>query len=58
VEARESVAQGYDPEEKRGADRKKLKTTSDHTLTNVAIAWYELKKDPVTTAYAETSGAH
>ena len=53
VEARELVAQGIDPKEKRDADRKTLRATTEHTFKNVATAWFELKKDSVTTAYAE-----
>lgn len=30
-----------------------LKATTEHTFKNVATAWFDLKKDSVTTAYAE-----
>lgn len=30
-----------------------LKATAEHTFKNVASAWFDLKKDSVTTAYAE-----
>lgn len=53
VEAREQVAQGLDPKAKRDADRQTLRATTEHTFKNVATAWFELKKDSVTTAYAE-----
>ena len=53
VEARQLVAQGFDPKEKRDADRQTLRATTEHTFKNVAAAWFELKKDSVTTAYAE-----
>ncbi|WP_040259334.1 integrase domain-containing protein [Pseudomonas massiliensis] len=53
VAARELVAQGLDPKEARDADRQALKATVEHTFKNVAIAWFELKKDAVTPAYAE-----
>lgn len=53
VEARELVAQGFDPKEKRDADRQALRATTEHTFKNIATAWFELKKDSVTTAYAE-----
>ncbi len=53
VEAREQVAQGLDPKSKRDADRQTLRATTEHTFKNVATAWFELKKDSVTTAYAE-----
>lgn len=53
VEARELVAQGLDPKAKRDEDRQTLRATTEHTFKNVATAWFELKKDSVTTAYAE-----
>ncbi len=53
VESRELVAQGLDPKEKRDADRQTLRATTEHTFRNVASAWFDLKKDSVTTAYAE-----
>ncbi|MFJ2459499.1 integrase domain-containing protein [Pseudomonas neuropathica] len=53
VEARELVAQGVDPKEQRDADRQAKKAATEHTFRNVATAWFELKKDSVTTAYAE-----
>jgi integrase len=53
VEARELVAQGQDPKEQRDADRQAKKAATEHTFQNVATAWFELKKDSVTTAYAE-----
>lgn len=53
VAARELVAQGLDPKEKRDSDRQTLKATTEHTFKNVANAWFDLKKDSVTSAYAE-----
>jgi integrase len=53
VEARELVAQGLDPKEQRDADRQAKRAATEHTFQNVATAWFELKKDSVTTAYAE-----
>lgn len=53
VEARELVSQGLDPKEQRDADRQAKKAATEHTFQNVATAWFELKKDSVTTAYAE-----
>jgi integrase len=53
VEARELVAQGLDPKEQRDADRQAKRAATEHTFRNVATAWFELKKDSVTTAYAE-----
>ena len=53
VEARELVAQGLDPKEKRDAERHAKKAATEHTFANISTAWFELKKDSVTPAYAE-----
>lgn len=53
IDARALVAEGIDPKEKRDADRQAVKATTEHTFKNVATAWFDLKKDSVTTAYAE-----
>jgi integrase len=53
VESRELVVQGLEPKEKRDANRQTLRVTTEHTFRNVASAWLDLKKDSVTTAYAE-----
>lgn len=53
VEARELVAQGLDPKEKRDAERHAKKAATEHTFANMSTAWFELKKDSVTPAYAE-----
>ncbi len=53
VEARELLAHGIDPKEKRDAVQQAKKAATEHTFQNVATAWYELKKDAVTQAYAE-----
>lgn len=53
VEAREHVAQGLDPKEVRDTDRLAKKAATEHTLRNVAAAWFEAKQDSVTPAYAE-----
>lgn len=53
VEARELVAQGLDPKEKRDAERHAKKAATEHTFENISTAWFELKKDSVTPAYAE-----
>jgi hypothetical protein len=37
----------------RDADRLAKKAATEHTFKNVATAWFELKKDSVTSAYAE-----
>ncbi|WKL68426.1 integrase domain-containing protein [Pseudomonas qingdaonensis] len=53
MEARELVAQGLDPKEKRDAERHAKKAATEHTFENISAAWFELKKDSVTPAYAE-----
>lgn len=53
VEARELVALGLDPKEKRDAERNAKKAATEHTFENLSSAWFELKKDSVTQAYAE-----
>lgn len=53
LEARELVAQGLDPKEKRDAERRAKKAATEHTFENISAAWFELKKDSVTPAYAE-----
>jgi integrase len=53
TDARALVAEGIDPKEKRDSDRQIVKATTEYTFKNVATAWFDLKKDSVTTAYAE-----
>lgn len=53
IEARELLAQGIDPKVQRKADNEAKRAQNEHTLENVATAWFELKKHSVTTAYAE-----
>lgn len=53
VEARELVALGLDPKGKRDAERNAKKAATEHTFENISSAWFELKKDSVTQAYAE-----
>ncbi|MES2818666.1 MAG: integrase domain-containing protein [Pseudomonadota bacterium] len=53
VEARELLAQGIDPKEHRQALIHAKRVETEHTLENVASAWFELKKDSVTPDYAE-----
>ena len=53
VEARELLATGIDPKEQRDSQKQAKKAETEHTFQNVATAWYELKKDSVTPAYAE-----
>jgi len=53
VDARQLIAQGLDPKEQRDNARQKLRAASEHTLRKVAEAWFDLKKEGVTQAYAE-----
>lgn len=53
IDARQLIAQGIDPKENRDDARQQQKAASEHTLRKVAEAWFELKKEGVTPAYAE-----
>lgn len=53
VEARELLAQGTDPKAQRNELLEAKRAETEHTFENVAAAWFELKKDSVTPAYAE-----
>ncbi len=53
IEARALLATGVDPKEQRDTLKQAKKAETEHTFQNVATAWYELKKDSVTPAYAE-----
>lgn len=53
VEARELLAQGIDPKAQRNELDEAKRAETEHTFENVATAWFELKKDSVTPAYAE-----
>jgi integrase len=53
IKARELLATGIDPKEQRDSLKQAKKAETEHTFQNVATAWYELKKDSVTPAYAE-----
>ena len=53
VEARELLAQGIDPKVQRNIQIEAKRTETEHTFENIATAWFELKKDSVTPAYAE-----
>jgi len=53
VEARELLAQGIDPKVQRNAQDEAKRAETEHTFENVTTAWFELKKDSVTPAYAE-----
>lgn len=51
--ARELLAQGIDPKAQRNELLETKRAETEHTFENVATAWFELKKDSVTPAYAE-----
>lgn len=53
VEARELVASGLDPKERRDTQLQIKRAATEHTFKSMATAWFELKKDSVTPAYAE-----
>lgn len=53
VEARELLVQGIDPKVQRNTLNEAKRAETEHTFENVATAWFELKKDSVTPAYAE-----
>ena len=53
VEARELLAIGIDPKDHRDTQIQIKRAATEHTFKNVATAWFELKKDSVTPAYAE-----
>ena len=53
AEARELLALGIDPKAQRDEVRQAKLAETEHTFEKVAIAWFELKKDSVTPAYAE-----
>ena len=53
IDARQLIAQGIDPKEHRDNARQQQKAASEHTLRKVSEAWFELKQEGVTSAYAE-----
>ena len=53
IDARQLIALGTDPKEHRDGTRQQQRAASEHTLRKVAEAWFELKKEGVTPAYAE-----
>jgi len=53
VEAKEVLAQGIDPKAQRNDLAQAKLAETEHTFEKVATAWFELKKDSVTPAYAE-----
>lgn len=52
-EARELLVRGIDPKAQRNELHEAKRAETEHTFENVATAWFELKKDSVTPAYAE-----
>ena len=53
VDARELLAQGIDPKVQRNTLNEAKRSETEHNFENVATAWFELKKDSVSPAYAE-----
>ena len=53
AEARELLALGTDPKTQRDEVRQAKLAETEHTFEKVTTAWFELKKDSVTKAYAE-----
>ncbi|MCL4166600.1 UNVERIFIED_CONTAM: hypothetical protein GTU68_013191, partial [Idotea baltica] len=52
MEAKELLAEGIDPQEKRKQEQQAHKAVHQHTFFNVATEWFEIKKGDVTTDYA------
>lgn len=52
MEAKELLAEGIDPQEKRKQEQQDHKATHQHTFFNVANEWFEIKKGDVTADYA------
>lgn len=52
MEAKELLAEGIDPQEKRKQEQQEHKAIHQHTFFNVASEWFEIKKGDVTTDYA------
>ncbi|ERX56528.1 hypothetical protein Q005_03642 [Pseudomonas aeruginosa X24509] len=57
VEARQLLAHGIDPKEKRDAVQQAKKAATEHTFQNVATSWYELKRMRLHKPTPRTSGA-
>lgn len=53
AEARALLAMGIDPKTQRDEVRQAKLADTEHTFEKVATAWFEMKKDSVTKAYAE-----
>ncbi|KIF52742.1 integrase domain-containing protein [Vibrio owensii] len=52
MEAKELLAEGIDPQEKRKREQQEHKAIHQHTFFNVANEWFEIKKGDVTADYA------
>lgn len=52
MEAKELLAEGIDPQEKRKQEQQEHKAIHQHTFFNVANEWFEIKKEDVTADYA------
>ncbi|MGR5325009.1 integrase domain-containing protein [Vibrio sp. PNB22_2_2] len=52
MEAKELLAEGVDPQEKRKQEQQEHKAIHQHTFFNVANEWFEIKKGDVTADYA------
>ena len=52
LEANELLAQGIDPQEERKRQQQEYKSVHQHTFSNVAKEWFEIKKDDITPDYA------
>ncbi|MFM2612990.1 integrase domain-containing protein [Vibrio campbellii] len=52
LDAKELLAEGIDPQEKRKQKQQEHKAIHQHTFLNVATEWFEIKKDDVTPDYA------
>lgn len=52
MEAKEFLAEGIDPQEKRKQEQQEHKAIHQHTFFNVANEWFEIKKGDVTADYA------
>lgn len=52
MEAKELLAEGIDPQEKRKQEQQEHKAIHQHTFFNVANEWFEIKKGDVTADYA------
>tara|TARA_R100000935_G_C2819210_1_gene158866 strand:- start:114 stop:1361 length:1248 start_codon:yes stop_codon:yes gene_type:complete len=53
ISARQLIAQRIDPKEHRDDIKQQQRAASEHTLKKVAEAWFDLKREGVTPAYAE-----